>query len=286
MAARVVPLDMQHLYRKDITIRGTHGSHPADRPKCFAAAAEGKIRAQIAMVLPLSRAADAHRLVEAGENGKIVLDPTLNAVSGERACYRYSRTFDLPALAGSKKAACALSLDLGPKPHLGYTDSTIDRAAELRLDDAGSPRSRADVRAGAYVVGGEMIVATQEFRPRRSAVLDLRRRSARDRRPRRCSSVLPTAPPRFGVGLARETAEALKSRNDLLITDLRSIAMQGLVAPEHLPPLAEAKAMLHWHARHRYCSNCGAKSRPGRCRLEAASAPSARPSISHAPIRW
>jgi NAD+ diphosphatase len=30
------------------------------------------------------------------------------------------------------------------------------------------------------------------------------------------------------------------------------------VAPEHLPPLAEAKAMLHWHARHRFCANCGA----------------------------
>jgi NADPH:quinone reductase-like Zn-dependent oxidoreductase len=75
----VVPLDMQHLYRHDITIRGTHGSHPADRIKCFAAAAEGKIRAQIASVLPLSRAADAHRMIESGTHaGKIVLDPTLD----------------------------------------------------------------------------------------------------------------------------------------------------------------------------------------------------------------
>jgi NAD+ diphosphatase len=45
-----------------------------------------------------------------------------------------------------------------------------------------------------------------------------------------------------------------------VVTDLRSIAIQGLVAPEHLPPLAEAKAMLHWHARHRFCSNCGVKT--------------------------
>jgi NAD+ diphosphatase len=42
------------------------------------------------------------------------------------------------------------------------------------------------------------------------------------------------------------------------VIDLRSIAIQGLVAPDHLPPLAEAKALLHWHARHRFCSNCGA----------------------------
>ena len=40
--------------------------------------AEGKIKAQIAHVLPLSQAVAAHRMVESGEaQGKIVLDPTL-----------------------------------------------------------------------------------------------------------------------------------------------------------------------------------------------------------------
>ena len=63
---------------------------------------------------------------------------------------------------------------------------------------------------------------------------------------------------RFGVGIAPEAAEALQARDDLLVTDLRSIAVHGLVAPEHLPPIAEAKAVLHWHARHRFCANCGA----------------------------
>ena len=78
-AGPIVPIDIAHLYRNDITIRGTHGSNPEDRAKCFAAAAAGQIRAQIAAVLPLSRAADAHRLIESGEEqGKIVLDPTLD----------------------------------------------------------------------------------------------------------------------------------------------------------------------------------------------------------------
>jgi NADPH2:quinone reductase len=46
-------------------------------PKCFAAAAEGKIQAQIERILPLSRAVEAHRLIESQESlGKIVLDPT------------------------------------------------------------------------------------------------------------------------------------------------------------------------------------------------------------------
>ena len=67
--------------------------------------------------------------------------------------------------------------------------------------------------------------------------------------------------PRFGHGLSPQSAEALKSRGDLLVTDLRSIAVQGLVAANDLPPIAEAKAVLHWHARHRFCPNCGAATR-------------------------
>ena len=75
-----VTIDFSHLYHKRITIKGRPGYHPPDVPKCFAAAAEGKVQAQIERILPLSRAAEAHRLVETGELlGKIVLDPTLSS---------------------------------------------------------------------------------------------------------------------------------------------------------------------------------------------------------------
>ena len=74
-----VSIDFSHLYHRQITIKGQPGYRPADLPKCFAAAGEGKVRAQIERVLPLARAAEAHRLIELGEVlGKIVLDPTLN----------------------------------------------------------------------------------------------------------------------------------------------------------------------------------------------------------------
>ena len=43
--------------------------------------------------------------------------------------------------------------------------------------------------------------------------------------------------------------------------DLRSIAMQGLVAPGTLGILGEAKSMLDWHRRHSFCANCGSASR-------------------------
>jgi NADPH:quinone reductase-like Zn-dependent oxidoreductase len=73
-----VSIDFSFLYHRRITIKGQPGYHPPDVPKCFAAAAEGKVKAQIERILPLSQAAVAHRLVESGEvTGKIVLDPTL-----------------------------------------------------------------------------------------------------------------------------------------------------------------------------------------------------------------
>jgi NADPH:quinone reductase len=73
-----VTIDFAHLYHKRITIKGMPGYTPSDLPDCLQAAAEGKVIPQIERVMPLSRAAEAHRLVEEHEGmGKIVLDPTL-----------------------------------------------------------------------------------------------------------------------------------------------------------------------------------------------------------------
>ena len=48
--------------------------------------------------------------------------------------------------------------DLGPKPRLGYSDSRIERAAELRADAAAIAAFARDPGAGAYVIGGDWIV--------------------------------------------------------------------------------------------------------------------------------
>jgi NADPH:quinone reductase-like Zn-dependent oxidoreductase len=74
-----VVINFSHLYHKKITIMGRTGHKESDIPILFKAAAEGKLKAQIEKLLPLSQTAEAHRLVESGEvTGKIVLDPTLN----------------------------------------------------------------------------------------------------------------------------------------------------------------------------------------------------------------
>jgi NAD+ diphosphatase len=43
--------------------------------------------------------------------------------------------------------------------------------------------------------------------------------------------------------------------------DLRSIALQGLVAAGVLGMMGEAKSMLDWQRRHSFCANCGSASR-------------------------
>jgi NADPH:quinone reductase-like Zn-dependent oxidoreductase len=73
-----VPIDFSHLYHKRIAIKGVPGYRPSDLPDCLGAAADGKVVPNIARVLPLSHAAEAHRLIESNEGqGKIVLDPTM-----------------------------------------------------------------------------------------------------------------------------------------------------------------------------------------------------------------
>lgn len=63
--------------------------------------------------------------------------------------------------------------------------------------------------------------------------------------------------PRFGRLLDKGLAEPLKERAELLVTDLRSVALKRLVPEDEVGPLGEAKAVLDWHARHRFCAQCG-----------------------------
>src|SRR5215217_7397802 len=60
------------------------------------------------------------------------------------------------------------------------------------------------------------------------------------------------------TALDASAAETFKRGDEHLAIDLRSIAVQGLVPADELGILAEAKALLFWHSRHRFCPNCGA----------------------------
>ncbi|WP_240648348.1 NAD(+) diphosphatase [Pararobbsia silviterrae] len=65
----------------------------------------------------------------------------------------------------------------------------------------------------------------------------------------------------FAVSLDAALAERVAQQPNLEPVDLRSIATRGLVPEPILGELGGAKAMLDWHARHRFCANCGSASR-------------------------
>jgi NAD+ diphosphatase len=148
---------------------------------------------------------------------------------------------------------------LGPKPRLGYIAGAIERAAHMREEALSTLLKQDDARA--YVIAGEAILLNKggELHDPLFRVTD-----AHD-----FGEVNETIfvglhknSPRFGIAVDPAAAEVLKAREAFVVTDLRSIAVSGLVAPEHLAPLAEAKALLGWHRRHRFCPNCGAPSVP------------------------
>src|SRR5256885_596416 len=150
----------------------------------------------------------------------------------------------------------AARLDLGPRPRLGYSTSPVDRAAERRTDAEALRALESDGSARAYVIGGELIV--------------LRKTEAKPDPLFSCAEARPLAgvaepallglvdgAPRFAVAIEPNAATALKADSAFEVTDLRTIAVRGLIEADHLPPLAQGKALLNWHARHRFCPNCG-----------------------------
>ena len=150
--------------------------------------------------------------------------------------------------------------DLGPKPRLGYTADPVERLSERRSDTEFLAELAGRRDAGAYVVCGELVVLRQgEAGNDPLFALPQAQGLARVQEMVFLGTVGGAG--RFGVAIDAADIEALKAKTDLTITDLRSIAVQGLVETRHLSALAEAKAVLHWHARHRFCANCGALTR-------------------------
>ncbi len=147
--------------------------------------------------------------------------------------------------------------DLGPKPRLGYTASLIERVAERRRDRAAIAALENDPRTGVYVIGGELIVLKRGA-PTNDPLFTPDEARALSRSGEFIFLGLSEGDGRFAVACDAATVETLKARGDLVVADLRTIAIKELVDAHHLPPIAEGKALLHWHARHRFCSNCGA----------------------------
>ena len=73
----------------------------------------------------------------------------------------------------------------------------------------------------------------------------------------------------FGMGISAAAVEKLLTRDDVAVTELRGMAMQGVVPPDQLSAIAMAKSMVSWHQRHGYLRQLRHPHRDEGRRLEA-----------------
>ena len=158
---------------------------------------------------------------------------------------------------------------------LGFVAEPLDRATQRR-EDAGALaalRARADARA--VLIARDMPVLGKTGGGL-DALLPLTEIEALGgARIEALLGILPGGAPVFAALLPDEAVKeesnasdgfldrrvlVAPGRDDLKLVDLRSIAAGGLVPADQASMLAAAKALMHWHARRGFCSNCGQRS--------------------------
>jgi len=151
------------------------------------------------------------------------------------------------------------AFDKFPLGQPAFVTHILDRAAHLRGDDAkllaleGRPDSRA------YVVYRDSLVLKQEAEGPR-ALLSIDEALKFGANPGTIFLGLRDGAAVFGMGISAAAVEKLLTRNDVAVSELRGMAMQGVVPPDQLSAIAMAKSMVTWHQRHGFCANCGTRT--------------------------
>jgi len=137
---------------------------------------------------------------------------------------------------------------------LGFAQNRLDRQSAER-DAADLDALARDPAARAVLIAGEIPILAASPATSLLPLSALARAGALQERA--YLGALDGAPVLAALADAA-AAEAYRGDPAFQVLDLRSIAVQGVVPADELGVLAEAKALLHWHARHRFCANCGA----------------------------
>jgi NAD+ diphosphatase len=141
----------------------------------------------------------------------------------------------------------------------GFVSNILDRAAHLRGDDAKLLALEGESSSRAYVVHRDSLVVAQDADSPR-ALLRIEEALKFGANPGTIFLGLREGAAIFGMGISAAAVEALLPRNDVKVSELRGMAMQGVVPPEQLSAIAMAKSMVTWHQRHGYCANCGTRT--------------------------
>lgn len=167
--------------------------------------------------------------------------------------------------------------DKRPEPSslTGYATNALDRLSARRDDPAFIAELMADPETRWFVIGRDRpALKPQDGGPEPLFTLDEVRSLGRVRDNvllgRDGERAYFAALLDDGAILAREIADegafidtrqlVISARPDVLLQDLRAITMEGALPAHQIGALGQAKSLLYWHARHRFCSMCGGRT--------------------------
>src|SRR4051812_3426269 len=151
------------------------------------------------------------------------------------------------------------AFDKYPLGQPAFVTHVLDRAAHLRTNDEKLLALEGQQNARAYVVYRDSLLMKQEESGPR-ALLSIKEAVGFGANPGTVFLGLRDGAPVFGMGISPAAAEKLVGREDVAVTELRGMAMQGAVPPDQLSAIAMAKSMVSWHQRHGFCANCGTRT--------------------------
>jgi len=148
---------------------------------------------------------------------------------------------------------------LFPLGRPAFVSNTLDRAAHLRFSDEKLFALEGKSSSRAYVIYRDSLVMKKDGDAQR-ALLTIDEALKFGANPGTVFLGLRDGDAVFGMGIGAPAVEKLLTRDDVVVSELRGMAMQGMVPPEQLSAVAQAKSLVSWHQRHGFCANCGTKS--------------------------
>jgi NAD+ diphosphatase len=146
-----------------------------------------------------------------------------------------------------------------PLGHPAFVSNILDRAAHLRGHDEKLLALENHRDARAYVVHRESLVVKREANGSR-ALLTIDEALQFGANPGTVFLGLRDGAAVFGMGISAPAAEKLLTRDDVAVSELRGMIMQGALPTDQLSAIAMAKSMVSWHQRHGFCANCGTRT--------------------------
>jgi NAD+ diphosphatase len=151
------------------------------------------------------------------------------------------------------------AFDSFPLGQPAFVNNILDRAAHLRNNEEKLFALESKSTSRAYVVHRDSLVVKQDGNGAR-ALLSIDEALKLGANPGTIFLGLRDGAAIFGMGMSQNAAEKLLGREDVAVSELRGMAMQGVVPPQELSAIAMAKSLVNWHQRHGFCANCGART--------------------------